>query len=414
MKILFNLDFLCFLVLPLAINSLRLVAVGHRQSIEASVTYSTWFDQFHRTDLYELRSHEPTIVVFGELTGLTSAFIGTRGQSARTQPGTIDDAFSLLMKSYENKVTFYLRKYPSISLMNALELSLSDVMWRAFNQTFSSLSQSLNATIVSATFGPRIIRSTDPEDIDLFGDPDLYPNQTEVYLPLTKEIYNTAYVYAPNGSLIASRDKYHLTSEEIDLLQFTPGKLEDNLVIEPNNLCIAICLDAFYLDVLSYLDSQKCNILIQPSYNTQMWAANISSPSSLWQPLDWTSGPLALFERTQHIQFSINPMVTGNLFSDLIVDGQSTINQRLPKGRRLLNKQDNLYIGLDWIDVQDISQFQTLVLSKWARNDPKWRHLTKSERRQLLHSYALQLAPHSKSKNENKYANTVIWADVTL
>jgi hypothetical protein len=411
MKILFIINFLYFLVLLLAVDSLRLIAVGHRQSIEASESYTTWFNQFNRTDLYELRSYEPTIIAFGELSGMTSAFIGTRGQPARIQSGTIENTFSVLMKSYEKQVTSYLIKYPSISFKNALELSLSDVMWRAFNQTFSSLSRSLNATIVSATLGPRIIRSTDPGDIEFYGDPDLYPNQTEVYLPLTKDIYNTAHVYAPNGSLIASRDKYHLTPAEIQLLQLTPGKLEDNLVIKPNNLCIAICADAFYLDVLSYLDSQNCTMLIQPSFNTQMWAANLSAQFPIWQPLDWAHGPLALFEKTQNIQFSINPMITGNLFSDLIVDGQSTINQRLSK-RRSLNKQDDLYIGLDQIDVQDITQLQTLVLAKWARDDPTGRNLTKSERRQLLHQYALELAPHSNSTNENKYANTIIWIDV--
>ncbi|CAF3114526.1 unnamed protein product [Rotaria sp. Silwood2] len=414
MKTLLCLVSLSFWFLPLAIDSLRLIAVGHRQSIEASVSYTTWFNQFNRTDLYKLRSHEPTLIVFGELTGLTSAFIGTRGQVARAQAGTVQNAFSLMAKAYEKQITSYLSEYPTISITNALELSLSDVMWRAFNQTFSSLARLLNATIVSATFGPRITRSTDPKDIELYGDPDLYPNQTEVYLPLTKEIYNTAHVYAPNGSLIASRDKYHLTPAEIELLQLTPGKLENNTVIKPNNMCIAICLDAFYLDVLSHLDSQNCTILIQPSFNDQMWAANLSSQSPIWVPVDWAHGPLALFEKTQNIQFSINPMVTGNLFSDMIVDGQSTINQRLLRGITALNKQDDLYIGLDPVDVQDISGFQTLTLAKWARDDPREKNLTKQERRQLLYQYALELAPDSKSKNENKYADTVIWADVIL
>ncbi|CAF3698949.1 unnamed protein product [Rotaria sp. Silwood1] len=414
MKTFFCLLYLSFWFLPLTIDSFRLIAVGHRQSIEASVNYTTWFNQFNRSDLYELRSHEPTLIVFGELTGLTSAFIGTRGQIARIQIGTVQNAFALMMKSYEKQITSYLNKYPTISITNAFELSLSDVMWRAFNQTFSSLARLLNATIISATFGPRIIRSTDPEDIELYGDPDLYPNQTEVYLPLTKEIYNTAHVYAPNGSLIASRDKCHLTPAEIELLQFTPGELENNTVIKPNNWCIAICLDAFYLDVLLHLDSQNCTMLIQPSFNDQMWAANLSSQSPIWVPLDWTNGPLALFDKTQNIQFSINPMVTGNLFSDMIVDGQSTINQRLPREIIELNKQDKLYIGLDPVDMQNITRFQTLVLARWARDDPRGKNWTKQERRKLLYQYALELAPNSKSINENKYADTVIWADVTL
>ena len=85
-----------------------MVVVGHRQSIAASSTYTTWFDQFNRTDLYEIRSNETTIIVFGELTGFTSAFIGTRGRVARQQPGSTADAFALLAVSYEKQIRSYL------------------------------------------------------------------------------------------------------------------------------------------------------------------------------------------------------------------------------------------------------------------------------------------------------------------
>ena len=399
----------CFWFLPFVVDSYRLVAVGHRQSITASSTYSTWFDQFNRSDLYEIRSSAPAIIAFGELTGFTAAFIGSRGQFAREQLGTTEDAFVLLAVSYEKQILSYRKKYSNISLVNALELALTDVMWRAFNDTFSSLARSLNATIVSCTFGPRIIASTDPKDIEFYGDPDLHPNQTEVYLPLTKEIYNTAHVYAPDGSLIASRDKIHLTLEERKSLQLTPGKLEDNRIITPYNLCLAICLDAFYRDVLNYLDTQNCTILLQPSMNQQMWAANVSS--SVWQPADWTNAPLGLFPKTKNIQFSVNPMVTGNLFSDMIVDGQSTINQRLLNGTNPTNASDNLYIGLDPNDIPYIDTFKTLALSPWARDDPRRGNLTKQQRRQLLHQYALELAPGSKSVHENNYTDAIIWAD---
>ena len=402
----------CFYLPPVAGTSYRLAAVGHRQSVATASNYSTWFNQFNNTNLYRNSSDDTTIIVFGELTGFTSALIGTRGQTARAQSGTIENAFSVLAKSYEKQITAYVNKYSNITLVTALELSLSDVMWRAFNQTFSTLARSLNATIVSSTFGPRIFKSTDRKDIELYGDPDLYPNQTEVYLPLTKEIYNTAHVYAPNGNLIASRDKYHLTPSEMGLLQFTSGKLESNRIIPPNNLCIAICLDAFYLDVLSYLDSQSCTILIQPSFNAEMWATNL--PSLVWQPMDWTNGPLGLFQKTQNIRVSINPMITGNLFSDMIVDGQSSINQRLLKTTRPINEIDGLYIGLDSVDVESIKEYITVAMARWAIDDPRERNLTKQERRQLLHQYGLELAPGSKSKNENDYASTIIWADVTL
>lgn len=177
------------------------------------------------------------------------------------------------------------------------------------------MARSLNTTIVSCTLGPRTIRSTDFKDIQFYGDPDLYPSQTEVYLPLAKEIYNTAHVYAPNGTLVASRDKVHLTVSESKLLDLTPGKLDDNQIIRPYNLCLATCLDA-----------QNGTILLQPSMNQHMSAVNVSS--STWQPVDWANAPLGLFSKTHNIRFSINPMITGNLFDDMIVDEQSTFIKR--------------------------------------------------------------------------------------
>ena len=100
------------------------------------------------------------------------------------------------------------------------------------------------------------------------------------------------------------------------MLQLIPGKLEDNRIIQPNNLCIAICLDAFCSNALSYLDSQNCTILIQ----------------------------------------------------------------RSSKNRKLSNIRDDLYTGVDRSDVQQLGKFQTLTLSKWTRDDPREGNLTKSQR----------------------------------
>jgi hypothetical protein len=98
----------------------------------------------------------------------------------------------------------------------------------------------------------------------------------------------------------------------------------------------------------------------------------------------------------------------------MIVDGQSTINQRLRKDAKPINESGDLYIGVDPVDIQNIKAFKTLSLARWAQDDPRERNLTKQERRQLLHQYALELAPNSKSKNENNYTDTIIWANVTL
>jgi hypothetical protein len=394
---------------------LRLIAVGHRQNMSASVSYETWAQQFNTTELYNARysSQDPVIISFGEMTGLSTAFIGSRGVAARNS-STIADAFILLGVDYAMQAASYLEKFPSIEPVNGIELALSDVMWRAFFSTFSALSVYLDAYIISATIGPYIVASTDPADIAFYGDPDLSPNQTIVYLPAGPDVMNLAYMFSPNGSIIHSTPKKHLTQPEVSLLNLTPGNLSDNTVASINvgKVCVAICWDGFFVDVLRHLDGQGCEILIQPSYNMNIWAGNISN-SSVWQPLDWTSGPFGGLQssRTANVSFWVNPMVTGNLL-DQMVDGQSSIVSRVSS--KLPPPVAALYVGMIPENIQSPPYNYTgvcvLGLSEWAFADPI--HLPLPQRRAHLAELAQLLLPGSGSPFEGLYAATMIFADI--
>jgi predicted amidohydrolase len=330
---------------------LRAIAVGNKVNLKYSETYETWTNQWlGRTDLLEARGEinsttNPAVIVVGELTGLTSAFIGSRGQTA-----------------YAPQVEYYQNLYGS-SMINAIEMALTDTMWRAFFGAFSTLASHYQAYVIAGTLSPRIRISHDKKEIAFFKDPDLSLDEVhEVYIADSPEVYNSAFIFSPfnGGEILGVIDKFHLTDEDKTLLQVTSGTLESSLTYSLGppmgettgegqqgvNVCVAICYDAFFDDVLTFHDQQNCSVLIQPSYNTQPWASYVNSTSTpvYWQPDDWTRSTFAsVSDRYPSIQYNVNAMQVGNLL-DLPADGQSTITK---KSMTFPNDTSTCFVGLD-------------------------------------------------------------------
>ena len=127
--------------------AIRTIAVGHRQNVSLSVSYDSFGAQFlNRSDLHETRfsatnpdgSLRPAVIVFGEMTGLTAAFIGSRGTVGRSA-ATLEAGMLDLALKYPLQMAAYALRFPGASFANLLELSLTDVMWRALNGTFSQV-----------------------------------------------------------------------------------------------------------------------------------------------------------------------------------------------------------------------------------------------------------------------------------
>jgi hypothetical protein len=291
---------------------LRLVALGHRQNVSYAVSCAAFGEQFtERADLRAARFSaidnatgqlRPALIAAGELAGLPTAFIGSRGAAAH-DAATVEAAMLEVGLSWGLQTAAYAARYgaalqPTTAIDS--ELALSDEMWCGFNNdTFSTLAVELQAYMVAGTVGPLIVPSTDPSDIAFFGDPDLASGQSVVYLPAGPQVYNTVYVFAPDGSILAAVDKHWLADLEISTLALTPGNASANMVQQlplaagpgPLPLCVAVCWDCFHPDVVQWLDGQSCRLMAQPSYNMQAWAANITAGAGPWQAADWSTGP---------------------------------------------------------------------------------------------------------------------------
>eukprot|EP01012_Entosiphon_sulcatum_P025223 TRINITY_DN30533_c0_g1_i1.p1 TRINITY_DN30533_c0_g1~~TRINITY_DN30533_c0_g1_i1.p1 ORF type:complete len:410 (-),score=66.27 TRINITY_DN30533_c0_g1_i1:11-1219(-) len=373
-------------------------AIGTRLTLNSSVSYATFAEQF-TTGLPPAQ-----LYVFGEDVGLFAGFIGSRGKQARQKKGTVE-AFLLLAEHYAPQIAHYLKAYPNLPAIRALELALTDVMWRAVNSTFSAIAREHNAYVIAGTIAPKsVIASTDPEDIRMFGDPDIQ-NQTEVYLPVGQDVFNVALLFDPTGAIVGRTNKVHLTEPEINLLQLVHGNISDmqtfNLGHGIGSTCVAICFDAFFADILEHFDAQGCKLFVQPSYNLGgMWAA--PADDGVWQPQDWMAGPLGpLQPKYKAYQYSINAMAVGNLFG-MPGDGQSSIN------RRSSSPPQQLFIGVEPNSTSLLGD--VLAMAPWVAADPV--SLPLSQRRTQLHSISLQLAPDSGSPLENAYRPSAIVANI--
>src|SRR5947209_11926 len=202
----------------------RLIAVANRINVQAAATEESFAAELERIvgmAVPHLSEERPNLVVLGEELGLPLALVGRRGYLPR-RIQTANVAISLLALSYARRILYYRRLYPGISLVRALYLSLADIVYRPFATTLSRLAARHGIYLAACTNTPHVRCSTSPIDIRRFGR--RYTDK--VYLPDGPGVYNTGFLWGPDGTLIGSTDKVFLTESEMSTLDIAPGDLE--------------------------------------------------------------------------------------------------------------------------------------------------------------------------------------------
>ncbi len=226
-------------------------------------------------------------------------------------------------------------------------------------------------------------------------------------------MYNTGFLWGPDGNLIGTTDKVFLTSSEKSVLDLTPGDLElaQPFETEIGKIGIAISLDAFTPQYLRKLDSLGTQIVIQNDANDQPWAA--PSKTGDWQPQEWLNSVFGcLQDDYPHLLYNICPMQVGNFF-DITFDGQTTITK---KSDRDPDPQCN-FVGNEGF-VHTVTgkpmKGEILAMSPWVVEDPvrTTPGMSLAERRAALNQVTKQLLPGGARANQ--YPESVIWADVEI
>ena len=269
------------------------------------------------------RRTRPNLVALGEILGLPLALTGKRGYLPRLMQ-TSNVAISMLALGYGRRMIHYRRIFPGISLVRSLLLSLSDVLYRPFVSTLSRLAAQYGIYLAASSITPHIQISTSETNIGRFGRRRV----GKVYMPDGPGVYNTGFLWGPDGKLIGTTDKVFLTESERSILDLTPGELDRVQVFETEfgKVGFAISLDAFTPQYLRRLDDLGASIVIQNDANDQLWAA--PSKTCEWQPQEWLNSVLGcLQDEYPHLHYNVCPMQVGNFF-DLPFDGQSSISKK--------------------------------------------------------------------------------------
>ena len=389
----------------------RLIAVGNRINVKAAATEASFVAELERiVDLAvpHLASDRPNLVVLGEVLGLPLALSGKRGAIPRRMRSS-GVAISMLALSYARNMLYYRRVFPGISPIRSLLLALSDTLYRPFTETLSELAARHHIYLSASTITPHVYCSTDAHKVARFGRKQL----ERVYLPADPGVYNTGFLWGPEGNLLGTTDKVFITESERTTLDITPGDLEQVRAYETElgKVGIAISLDAFTPEYLRRLDDQGTRVVLQNDANDGVWAG--PSKTCAWQPQEWLNSVLgSLQDEYPNLMYNVCPMQIGNFF-DILFDGQSTITMKsegAPDPGRNFVGNDGFY----HTDTGKPFKGHILALAPWAMDDPLANdpHLTLAERRSQLALYGKQLLPGGS--HAHQFPESAIWADVAI
>jgi len=432
----------------------HLVVVGNRLDFAAYESLVTWQAEVDRifTTLVvpKLVPGRPNVVLLTEDFGLPAALLGSRGTAARAAKDA-DPLTGLgsLFLTYQPQAQFYLDHSTlpgtgSGPLARALTLALTDTLWRAFVPVLGAKAAAIGAYVVACTNVAPALRSTDPADVAFFGDVD-NAGRTDVFLPDGTDVYNTAFLWGPDGQLIGTTRKVNLTAPERDILNLSNGALGDVRVFDTpaGRLGIAISLDAFTPEYVHRLDDLGATLVLQPDANSQLWAA--PSATSVWQPDEWTESVLGMLRADlPNLTYNATSMMSGSFFpgslgpdglpTGIVFDGQSSVTKRGPHPPR--HSFVGMAPGPDLTILGHPLLGDFVALAPWAFPDPGQLHgranrdalrarcgsaagagtspgkLSLDTRRAILLDCALSLLPGGA--NADAFGESVVTADLPL
>ncbi len=141
--------------------------------------------------------------------------------------------------------------------------------------------------------------------------------------PLTKagttSVRNISVLFGPDGKILSQTSKVHLIDlEGPEGLDLEPGSINELRVAKTlfGKVGVTVCWDGFFDDVLDRLVDLGADIIIQPSFNPQVWTPE--------QETDWETGLFTRLKTRPSVLAGVNPMMVGGLY-DIICEGRTNI-----------------------------------------------------------------------------------------
>ncbi|HEX7601160.1 MAG TPA: nitrilase-related carbon-nitrogen hydrolase, partial [Polyangiaceae bacterium] len=360
------------------------------KTLTTQAEYRAWIDALVNERVTPcLAKDHPNVIAFPEDVALPASFLGSRAERARSQSDTFGAFFNVLA-GYQNAASYYDDRLTGLGFGEKLNLSVTDTVWRAFFETMQSVAKRTGAWVVaSANASGTIETSTDDILRKRLGDPDV--PSPYVYVAKDRAVYNTAFVFNPQGAIVFQAHKPYLVETEEKDLQLAYGRMRDVAPFDTGfaRMGFLTSKDAWMPDVVDRLAIQGADTFIQPEAFSG-WT--IEELPGDWLPEVFSQSAWSATQKHGSFRAAVIPHLTGNLF-DQIFDGQAAVIVDDP-GAQLG------YVGMTMTGFR--------ALAPWAAPDPGTGSV--ADRRAALRDVGNALKPGGS--RENQYVRTAVAADV--
>jgi len=271
------------------------------------------FEAFLTSELDRAKPHlskeVPNLIVLPEDIGAPLVALGS--YNAVKDCKTLDEAVAAISKRAMDYVLVSRIRHRAGGTQ-AVFLSKESMIRKTYEEVLSSLSQEYNAYILAGT---------------VVLPPEWRPSQETGPMKTLKtvrdatkktKLYNTAYLFGPNGDVLLRQRKVNLIPLEQEGLGLSPASIDElqSYTIEGIPIGVTICYDAFFPEIVKHLVEGGTKILIDPSANPEPWTNETEEQNR--------KGLFARVQEEPEIKYGVQAMLTGRIF-DLTFEGVSSI-----------------------------------------------------------------------------------------
>ena len=378
------------------------------------------------------------LVVWPESVGLFAALTGPRAEPAR-ESGSLEGAIATLAGIYSKENEYYGSKYPElpgrVPLTRLLAVSLTDTFGRTFLEPFAEMADRYDVWLTAvgdmvpdwqivctskADYTPpptgEECAEENPQKVMQLGDP-FEPERNYVYEATEPTPSVVAFVFNPDGDLVAKRVKSYLTPTELgpdegelglDLVPGTVSRSDSVPVDTPvGRFAFVISKPAWMPDVLQKIDQRHTDLLLQPEF----FVGDLTKPTGMWSADTLLASGYNDVLRHPSLETLVHPQMEGGVFS-FYADQPSHIAIEPRTGR----EKKGFILG----QPGHPGLVQTLP---WVVPDPIRRGEPMAERRKRLGEAGEKLAPGSGEECpdaaqpgpcEDGHTEGVLWRDVVV
>ena len=378
------------------------------------------------------------LVVWPESIGLFAALTGPRAEPAR-QSDSLEGAIVTLAGIYAKENQYYGSKYPDlpgrVPFTRLLAVSLTDTFGRTFLEPFAEMADRYDVwlTVVGdmvpdwqivctskAEFTPpptgEQCAEEDPQKVMQLGDPS-EPERNYAYEATQPNPSVVAFVFDPDGRLVAKRVKSYLTPTELGQdegalgLDLVPGAVShsDSVPVDTpvGRFAFVISKPAWMPDVLQKIDQRHTDLLLQPEF----FVGDLTRTTGMWSPDTLIASGYNDVLRHPSLETLVHPQMEGGVFS-FYADQPSHLAIKPRTGRE----------GKGFILGQPAHRGLVQTLP-WVVPDPIRAGEPMAERRKRLGEAGEKLAPGSGEQCpdpaqpgpcEDGHTEGVLWRDIVV